>query len=350
MKALVVTEFQKPMQVLEMPDPTVPGDGIILRVEANGICRSDWHLWNGDWSWVGLDLELPHVMGHEYAGVVEAVGRDVRKFHVGDRVVVPFGLGDGTCEQCVAGHSNVCDNLLQSGVDFWGGYGRYAAIPRADFNVVPVPDNLDFESVAGLGCRYVTAFHGVVDQAHVQPGEWVAVHGCGGIGLSAIQIASAMGANVLAVDVNDDALALAKDLGAVATINARATDAAEEIKEFTKGGAHVSVDALGIPATCQNSVNSLRKRGRHLQIGLTGAEEAGQIALPIDVIVQKELSIIGSLGMQASRFPSLLRMMERGILQPGKLVTRRIGVEDASESIISMGGFSSVGITVLNRW
>lgn len=350
MKALVVTEFQKPMQVMEMPDPDVPNDGIILRVEANGICRSDWHLWNGDWSWVGLDLALPHVMGHEYAGVVEAVGRDVKKFQVGDRVVVPFGLGDGTCEQCVSGHSNVCDNLLQSGVDFWGGYGRYAAIPRADFNVVHVPENVDFESVAGLGCRYVTAFHGVVDQARIQPGEWVAVHGCGGIGLSAIQIASAMGANVLAVDVNDDALALATDLGAVAAINARATDAAQEIKEFTSGGAHVSVDALGIPATCQNSINSLRKRGRHLQIGLTGAEEAGQIALPIDVIVQKELSIVGSLGMQASRFPSLLRMMERGILQPGKLVTRTIGVEDASESIISMGGFSSVGITVLNRW
>lgn len=350
MKALVVTEFKKPLEVLEVPDPTVPKDGIVLRVEANGICRSDWHLWHGDWSWVGLELNLPHVMGHEFAGVVEAVGADVKSLVPGDRVVVPFGIGDGTCGQCTAGHSNVCDNLLQAGVDFWGGYGRYAAVPRADANVVKIPENVSFEAVAGLGCRFVTAYHGVVDQGAVRPGEWVAVHGSGGIGLSAIQIATAAGANVIAVDLNDAALELARENGAVATINSRSIDVPEAMMEITQGGAHVSIDALGITATCRNSVLSLRKRGRHIQIGLTGSDEEGQIPLPIDVIVQRELELKGSLGMQSSRFPDLLNLMSRGKLDPGKLVTRRVGLHEAGQVIQDMGDFRGAGITILNQW
>ncbi|TWI58175.1 zinc-dependent alcohol dehydrogenase family protein [Halalkalibacter nanhaiisediminis] len=350
MKALVLTELQKPLKVLNMPEPTLAPDGVIVRVEANGICRSDWHAWMGDFGWLGINLELPFVMGHEFCGIIEEVGSEVKKFKKGERVIVPFSQGDGTCEFCVTGHQNVCENTLQAGFSYWGGYGQFAHVPNADVNLVTLPDSIDFVAAAGLGCRFMTSFHGIVDQAQVRPGEWVAIHGCGGIGLSAIHIASSIGAKVIAVDINNDTLKLAKELGAALTINAREKDAVGEIVELTKGGVHVSVDALGVTTTCQNAVNSLRKRGRHLQIGLTTQEEQGMVPLPVDLIVQKELSIIGSLGMQAARYPAMLQMVESNILKPEKLVTQTVKIEEAGDVLMSMGEFKTVGVTVVDRW
>lgn len=350
MKALTIVEFGQPLEVRDVADPRLQAGGVILKVEANGICRSDWHLWMGDWSWAGLSMDLPHVIGHEFTGVIVEVAPDVTRFSVGDRVVVPFGQGDGTCEHCAAGHQNVCDNLQQAGIDFWGGYGEYAFVPRADTNLVRVPDGAEFVDIAALGCRFMTAFHGIADRAEVKPGEWVAVHGAGGIGLSAVHIAKALGANVIAIDINDEALDLARQLGADVAVNTTSNDAVEAVHEITGGGAHVSIDALGITATCVNSINSLRKRGRHLQIGMTTKAEQGMIAVPIDSIVQRELSILGSLGMQAWRFPDLLRMVENGSLTPGRLVTRTVDVHEAGTVIESMGEYKTTGVTVLNRW
>jgi len=263
---------------------------------------------------------------------------------------VPFSMGDGTCEWCRSGHHNICDALLTPGVVSWGGYARRAAVPFADVNLVALPAAVGFVEAASMGCRYMTSFHGVVDQARVEAGEWVAVHGCGGVGLSAVQIATALGANVVAVDVAEEKLAVAKELGAVATVNAAATDAAAAVVDVTKGGAHVSIDALGIRTTCRNSIHSLRKRGRHLQIGLTSSEDKGEVALPIDVIVLKEVTIIGSLGMQAPRFGAMLRMVESGKLAPGKLVHRKIPLEDAGDVLASMDRFATVGVTVIDRY
>jgi D-arabinose 1-dehydrogenase-like Zn-dependent alcohol dehydrogenase len=178
----------------------------------------------------------------------------------------------------------------------------------------------------------------------------MAVHGCGGVGLSAVQIGAALGANVIAVDVSKDKLEMAKAQGAVATIDASADDPAMAIFGLTGGGAHVSIDALGIAATCRNSINCLRKRGRHLQIGLTSAAEQGEIPVPIDLIVLKEVSIIGSLGMQAPRYTPMLQMVEAGRLNPGALVQRRIGLEDASSVIESMDEYGTVGVTVIDRY
>ncbi|BCJ86829.1 zinc-dependent alcohol dehydrogenase family protein [Effusibacillus dendaii] len=348
MKALVLEELRKPLSVKEMPDPELTPDGVIVRVEANGVCRSDWHAWMGDWAW--MNLPLPHVMGHEFTGVVEEVGANVKRFRKGDRVIVPFSQGDGVCPQCVAGHQNICEHLQMPGFTYWGGYGQYVNVPNADINLVTLPDGVGFVDAAGMGCRFMTSFHGVVDQAKVRPGEWVAVHGCGGIGLSAVQIASAIGANVIAVDIGDDKLEFARKLGAVATVNAGKENAPEAIKEITKGGANVSIDALGIAATCQSSVLSLARRGRHLQVGLTTQNEQGMVALPIDLIVQFELQIVGSLGMQAARYPEMLQMVEKGRLRPGDLVTRTISIEEAGQALADMSNFASVGVTVVNKW
>lgn len=351
MKALVLTEFQKDLEVLEVPDPELasPRD-VIVRVEANGICRSDWHLWMGDWDWIGLKLDLPHVMGHEFAGVVEEVGSEVTRYKTGDRVIVPHAHGCGSCEYCLNGYNNVCENVSFAGTNYWGGYGRYVNVPDGDRNLILLPDSVGFEAAAGLGCRFMTAFHGIVDQVAVRPGEWVSVHGCGGLGLSAIHIAAALGANVIAVDINDDALALAKSLGAVDTVNAREGDVVERVREISGGGAHVAVDALGIAATCQAAIAGLRKRGRLLQVGLTSKAEAGMIPLPIDSIVLQELSIVGSANMPAGRFPDMMRMVERGLLRPEDMVTQRVGLAEAGEILMSMGEFKGAGVAVLNRW
>jgi D-arabinose 1-dehydrogenase-like Zn-dependent alcohol dehydrogenase len=341
---------RKPLVVREVPDPKAPPNGVVIRVEANGVCRSDWHIWAGDWSWVGITVPLPHVLGHELCGVIEEVGPDVKRWKKGDRVLVPFSSGEGACDWCRDGHYNLCDTPIAPGIAIWGGYGRYVAAPNADVNLVALPESVGYVEAASMGCRFMTSFHGVVDQGRVTAGEWVAVHGCGGVGLSAVQIANALGANVIAVDVSDEKLALAKELGAAATVNAAKTEPIGAIAEMTKGGAHVSVDALGVAATCRNSVMCLRKRGRHVQIGLTSAAEKGEISLPIDIIVLKEISITGSLGMAAPRFPSMLRMVEKGKLAPGKLVNRRIGIEEASAVIEGMDKFAGVGVTVIEKY
>lgn len=350
MRAAVLEAINQPFVVRDVPTPPLVSGGVIVRVEANGICRSDWHVWRGDWSWVGIVPTLPMVIGHEFCGVVEEVGEGVTRWKKGDRVIVPFSGGEGTCEWCRTGHHNVCDTPVIPGLAYGGGYGRYSSVPSADVNLVRLPDEVGFVEAASMGCRFMTSFHGVVDQAKVRPGEWVAVHGSGGIGLSAIQIATALGARVIAVDVADDKLGFAKEMGAEATVNAARDDVPAAIAELTGGGAHVSVDALGIATTCVNSILSLRKRGRHLQIGLTTDAEQGMVPVPIDVIVFKELQIVGSLGMQAPHFAAMLAMVEARKLDPGKLVSRTVGLEDVTSVVESMGSYATTGVTVIDRY
>ena len=351
MKAAVLEALNKPLVVHEdWPDPKCGPADALVRVKANGICRSDWHVWVGDWTWIGLQPALPQVIGHEFCGVVEELGSKVTKFKKGDRVVCPFNFGCGACEFCLSGHQNTCANFEVAGFHYSGGYGQIAHVPRADLNVVALPESIDFVEAASMGCRFMTSFHGVVDQAHVQAGEWVAVHGCGGIGLAAINICTALGANVIAVDINDKKLALAKEVGATHTVNASKEDAPIAVQHITNGGAHVSIDALGEAVTCRNSVMSLRTRGRHLQIGLTTQREKGEIGFPVDLIVARELNIVGTLGMQPQRFPAMLNMVESGKLRPSRLVSRTVAIEEASGVLASMTQYGTLGVTVINRW
>jgi D-arabinose 1-dehydrogenase-like Zn-dependent alcohol dehydrogenase len=351
MRAAVMEAVRKPLVVKEVPDPSCPANGVILRAEAEGVCRSDWHAWSGDWSWIGLVPAMPLVMGHEFCGVVEEVGKECHNFKKGDRVLVPFSQGDGICEYCRSGQSHVCANPTLPGFSYWGGYGRYVGIPNADSNLVPMPDDVGFAEGASMGCRFMTSYHGVVDRAQVRPGEWVAVHGCGGIGLSAIHIAAAVGANVVAVDLDDRKLELAKKVGAQSTVNAkRSEDVPMSIFDITKGGAHVSVDALGIATTCRNSILSLRKQGRSLQIGLTTQAEQGEVPLPIDRMVTMELQLIASLGMPAARYPSMLQMVQAGKLNPKAMITETVGLDGASRVLEEMTNFQNVGVSIIDKY
>ena len=256
--------FGVPLSVEDVATPAPEPDGVVVEVRASGVCRSDWH------AWMGHDpaITLPHVPGHELAGVVAAAGPEVREWRPGDRVTVPFCCGCGRCEPCRAGHTQICDRDFQPGFTAWGSFAGLVALPRADLNLVRLPDELGFVEAASLGCRFMTAFAAVTEHGRVRAGDWVAVHGCGGVGLSALMIATALGAAVVAVDVDDAALELARTLGAAHTVDARAGDAADAVIELTGGGAHVSLDALGSAATCRGSIRSLRKRGRHVQVGL----------------------------------------------------------------------------------
>ena len=326
-----------------VPDPTPVEGSVVVRVEATGVCRSDWHGWLGH----DEDITLPHVPGHELAGTIVAVGKGVQNWRVDDRVTVPFVGGCGACPQCHAGHQQVCDDQFQPGFTHWGSFAEYVALHRADLNVVRLPQTIDFATAASLGCRFITSFRAIIDQGCVSPGEWVAVHGCGGVGLSAIMIATAVGANVVAIDITPEKLALAEQFGAAVTINAAdADDVPDAVKAATAGGAHVSMDALGHTQTCVNSILSLRKRGKHIQVGLMAGEHRAP-AIPMGAILANELEIIGSHGMQAHRYDAVMAMIKAGLFRPERLVGRQIALEDAIDVLINMDKFQDVGTTVI---
>ena len=353
MRAAVVEELNEPLVIQNVPDPKCPPDGAIIRVGANGICRTDWHLWTDDWAWRGLAIKPPFVLGHEFSGTIEEVGKDVRKWKKGDKVIFPMNPGEGTCEWCLSGNQHVCESgkSLVPGVSFWGAFGEFVAVRLVDVNLVRHPESLSFADTASLACRYMAAFHGLVDQATVRGGEWVAVYGAGGgIGLSAVQIAVAVGAKVIAIDISDTSLDAARELGAVHTVDSRKDDAVDAVRTLTSGGAHVSVDALGIEKTCQQSVLSLRKLGRHVQLGHTTREESGYIPLPIDVILLNELRLFGTFGMQGQRFGTMLAMCEAAILKPGLVVQRRVGLEEITGVFHEMGHYNTAGVVVIDKF
>jgi D-arabinose 1-dehydrogenase-like Zn-dependent alcohol dehydrogenase len=350
MKAAVIEQFGEPLKIHgDWADPECGPSDAVIKVEACGVCRSDYTIWNGGIEWMGIVPALPAVLGHEYCGVVEEVGSDVTRFKKGDRVVSPFNHACGSCEFCDSGHQNVCANLQLPSVHYTGGYAGYTKVANADVNLVTLPDAISFADAASLGCRFVTSYHGVVDQAAVQPGEWVAVFACGGVGLAAVNIAAALGAQVIAVSRSSEKLALAKVLGAAHTVTA-GEGTAEEIKELTGGGVHVSVDALGAAETALPGIMSLRPRGRHLRLGASNKKDFGQISIPVDMILFQELSIIGSFGMQAARFPEMLQMIASEKLTPGRMVGDTVALEGASDVLASMGGYDTVAMSVITSF
>lgn len=346
MKAAVFTEFGAPIAITSVPEPAPPAGGVVLAVDATGICRSDWHGWKGH----DPDIKLPHVPGHELAGTIVEVGKNIHNWQRGDRVTMPFVAGCGHCEPCRTGNQQVCDHQFQPGFTHWGSFAEYVAIHYADMNLVRLPDTMDSVSAASLGCRFATAFRALEAQAKVRAGEWVAIHGCGGVGLSAIMIAAAMGARVIAIDIQADKLEMARQLGADITINAREVpDPVAAIRDATGGGAQVSMDALGSRQTCFNSIACLAKRGRHVQVGLMLADQA-RPEVPMDLVVARELEIYGSHGIQAHRYGILLGMVAAGKLHPERLITGRLSLADGIDFLQKMDQFPGTGIKVITSF
>ncbi|WP_421854486.1 zinc-dependent alcohol dehydrogenase family protein [Oricola sp.] len=345
MKAVVIREFGARPQIETLPDPEPAPDGVVVKIGATGVCRSDWH------GWMGHDptIELPHVPGHELAGTIVEVGKDVRRWEKGDRVTVPFVAGCGHCHECASGNQHVCDDQFQPGFNAWGSFAEYAALRYADGNLVALPEGMGYDTAASLGCRFVTSFRAVVDKGRVSAGEWVAIHGCGGVGLSAIMIAAAAGARVVAVDITDDKLELARSLGAEFTVNASDDYPPKAIIEITGGGAHLSIDALGSTKTFQNSIRSLRTRGRHVQVGLMLGDHAKPVA-PMARVIAYELEIHGSHGMQAFRYDAAFNMIRAGLLDPERMIGQRLTLEQSIDALAGMDGATTAGIPVVTAF
>lgn len=342
MQAILVDAPHAPLRLSTVPDPEAAPHGAVIEVRATGVCRSDWH------AWVGHDptVRWPHVPGHEFAGVVVAVGSEVRRFRGGERVTAPFCMGCGACDSCRGGAQNLCEREYQPGFDGWGSFAQYVAVPWADANLALLPDELGFDEAASLGCRFMTAYHGLVHRLRIEPGETLAVYGCGGVGLAAVMIAAAAGAKVIAVDVQAAKLALAASLGAAETIDATGCDPVEAVRELSRGGAEASVDALGSAITCRQSIASLRPRGRQLQLGLLLAGDANP-AIPMQDVVRRELSLFGGHGMPAWRYPQMLRMIGSRRLPVERLIGERLPLSAAPEVMASMSSFTPVGVSLL---
>lgn len=346
MRAVEFHKFEELPIIAEVPDPSPASHGAVIEVGASGLCRSDWH------GWMGHDpmIVLPHVPGHEFAGMVVEVGADVKRWKRGDRVTMPFVAACGHCEECAEGQQQVCRNQSQPGFTGWGSFAQYIAVDFADVNLVHLPEKLGFDIAASLGCRFATAFHALVDQGRLKPGQWLAVHGCGGVGASAVLIAAQLGAKVVAVDISDRALELAASLGADVTLNAsNETSIVRSIKEVTSGGAHVSMDALGNPTLLLNSVRCLRRRGVHLQVGLMLGANAAP-AVPMDKIIAHEISVVGCHGMQAHRYPDLLQFALDNQALLKSIISARIKLIEAPKALAQMTQFARTGITVITSF
>jgi alcohol dehydrogenase len=351
---VVYDRFGELPALREVPDPAPPAGGVVIAVRATGLCRSDWHGWRGH----DPGIRPPHVPGHEFAGVIAAVGTGVQNWRAGDRVTAPFICACGTCPACLAGDQQVCHRQEQPGCTHWGSFADLVVVHHAEVNLVRLPDGVSFATAAALGCRFATAFRAVLAQGRVSAGEWVAVHGCGGVGLSAVMIAVAAGARVVAVDVQPSALAMASRLGATVTIDVAATApgrpepvpdhgaarrAAAAVREATGGGAHLSLDALGSQDTVTASIEGLRRRGRHVQVGLL----PDRPTVPMERVIGYELEILGSHGMAAHAYEKLLPLVETGVLRPGELVTGELALSAAPAALAAMDGPTPPGIRVI---
>lgn len=348
MRAVVIDEVRAQPEVREVSAPFAPDGGVVVDVRATGLCRSDWHAWAGH----DDGITWPHVPGHELAGVVSAVGAGVQRWRVGDRVTVPFVCGCGRCSWCAAGEAQVCPDQEQPGFTHWGSFAEQVVLHAADTNLVALPESVDFATAASLGCRFATAYRALVARARLTKGEWVTVVGAGGVGLSAVMIARALGARVIAVDRNPAALAVAAELGAEHTVLAggahgEATDVEAAVMELTDGGAHVAVDAVGSEQTCATALLSLRRRGRHVQVGLLPPVD-GHPRVPMARVIGWEIDVLGSHGMAAVDYPGMLALIDSGDLAPQRLVERVVGLEEAAALLPGFDTASVAGMTIVD--
>ncbi|TFC29641.1 alcohol dehydrogenase [Cryobacterium sp. TMT2-18-3] len=344
MRAVWFDAFGAVPELREVPDPVPSASGVVVRVEATGLCRSDWH------GWLGHDagIALPHVPGHELVGVIDAVGPEVRRFAVGQRVTVPFVCACGDCPECRGGNGQVCRNQTQPGFTHWGSYAERVALHNADVNLIAIPVGLDAGAAALLGCRFATSYRGLVHQARLQAGESLVVVGCGGVGLSAVMIGAALGATVIAVDISAAARETAARVGATFTVDSAGLSNDEVVARIRSvtgrgadagSGAQVSVEALGRESTVGIAIRSLATRGRHVQIGLLAEDPR----LPLGDVIARELTVMGSHGMPAGDYPALLALVTSGRLRPQDLIGRRLSLAEAPAALAAMSDPAAPG-------
>jgi len=317
-KAVRLVKTRQPLQLQEVSRPDIGGHDLLVRVKSAGICHSDAHYRAG----VSPVRSLPLTLGHEVAGVVEEVGPQVSSVEVGDRVCLHYLVTCGDCYYCSTGNEQFCTSGAMIGKHRDGGYAEYISVPAR--NAFPLPDELTFEQGAVLMCSSATSFH-ALQKAEMRPGETIAIFGLGGLGMSAVQLARALGAlDIYGVDVDETKLEMADCYGAV-PVNPKAGDPVEELRRLTAGkGVDVALELVGLPRTMQQAVQSLAVFGRAVIVGIT--DRTFEIA-PYADLLMKEARVLGAADHLAQELPLLLEMARRGSLDLSHLITGTIPLD-----------------------
>ncbi|MBU0518205.1 zinc-binding dehydrogenase [bacterium] len=324
MKAALFLGSGKPLEIAEVPTPT-PGSGeILVKVAACGVCHTDLHYVDHN---VPTFKDPPMILGHEPSGIIASVGKDVKTFKEGDRVLLPAVLTCGYCRNCRIGKENICDNMQMFGNHIDGAYAEYVLAPAKD--AIPMPDDVPLEEGSIIADAISTPYHAVVNRGQVKAGDNVVIFGCGGVGINTVQVAAAVGASVIAVDIIPEKLEMAKKLGAQETINAKEVDRIDKVvKKMTGGGADVTFEAVGNPKTIQDAFACIRKGGRTVLIGYTHKT----VELPASKIMFFEQEIIGSLGCRPVDYPKIVEMARTGKIKLKELVTGKFPLEGINDA------------------
>ena len=326
MKAAVFHGPQQPLKIEEVATPKIESHEILVKIAACGVCNTDAHYIDHG---VPTFKKPPMILGHEPSGTVEEVGDRVTNFNVGDRVLIPPVFSCGYCDNCRIGKENICFNMVMLGNHMDGAYAEYTKVPAKDCQ--HLPEDLPLEESSIIADAISTPFHAVKNRAQVKPGDSVVVFGCGGVGMNVVQIAAAAGASVIAVDIIDKKLELAKQLGAQHTINAKDKEdkvLLKEIRGLTAGGADISIEAIGNPKTIELGPAAVKAGGCHCQVGYTHHN------VPVNAgrLMFREIEIKGSLGCRPVDYPKIIEMVRTGKIQLGPVVTHRFKLEEINDA------------------
>jgi 6-hydroxycyclohex-1-ene-1-carbonyl-CoA dehydrogenase len=339
MKAAVFHGSEDGLKVEDIPIPSAGPGQILVKVAACGVCHTDLHYIEHG---VPTFKKPPVVLGHEASGIVEDVGADVDNVSKGQRVLIPAVLTCGKCRFCRMGRENICSDMQMLGNHFDGAYAEYVAVPAKD--VLDLPESIPLEDASIIADALSTPYHAVKNRARVRPGDTVAVFGCGGVGINAVQLAAAAGAQVIAVDTNERKLQWASEFGAAETVNASKVErVSKEIKKLTGGGVDIAMEVIGNPRTIEEAFESVRIGGRLCVVGYT--HEA--ISIIAGKIMFKELDIVGSLGCPPGEYVPLIRMVELGKIDLSRLVTHRFALDEIQSAFDVMKAGDSLRSIVI---
>jgi propanol-preferring alcohol dehydrogenase len=350
MKAARIVKLNEPLQVQELQTPTPKGTQVLIKIQSSGLCHSDVHVWEGYYEGIGgqqlkttdRGVSYPLTPGHEIAGTVDSLGEQVEGYGKNDKVLVYPWIGEGTCPACRIGEENLCDKPRSLGIYTDGGYADHVLVPNYRY-LVKIGDEMDTDTTAPLSCAGLTAY-GAVKNANLKPDDNVVIVGTGGLGLMAIQLAKAVtGANIVALDIDDQKLKVAKKNGADNTINSKKEDPVKAIMELTdKLGADAIIDFVNASKTVETDMQILRRRASLVLVGLFG----GELKLSLVSMPTRAYKIIGSYTGSISEMIELVSLAKRGVIKP--VVSERFKLDQATEALSKLKDGKITGRGVIN--
>jgi len=318
MKAAMYYKGEKNLRIEEVPTPE-PGPGEVrVKVAACGICHTDLHYLDHG---VATFKEPPMIPGHEISGTVDALGPGVSGVETGGHVIIPAVLTCGACENCRRGRENICNNMLMVGNHINGGYAEFIVVPAKD--LIPVPKSLDLQNCSIIADALSTPYHAVVNRGEIRPGQVVSVFGCGGVGINVVQFAALSGAKVVAVDLSDEKLEVAKKLGAYAVFNAKEEKVEKAVRKAT-GGCDVAFEVIGKPKVMNQAMATLKTGGRFVMVGYS----ADDLQLSAARVMFREMDIRGSLGCRPVDYHAIVQLADQGKIALDLLISNRYPIDE----------------------